>query len=275
MGRIDWSARPEERLFVKGVGIEYACYGPQPDNAPTIVMLHEGLGCTALWRDFPRRVADATGCGVFVYSRQGYGQSDPATLPRPLDFMTREAVDVLPPLLDAIGFREGVLFGHSDGATIAAIYGGSISDMRVRGLILMAPHFFTEPDGLAEIAKTAEAFTQTDLPEKMAKYHADVNGAFRGWADTWLDPDFEAWNVSEVIDYLRIPVLAIQGRGDQYGTLAQISEIEDRAYSPVDTVILEDCRHAPHLEQSDATLAAVADFIARLRRIEAATVEMA
>lgn len=275
MGTIDWNDTPRERLSVNGVGIEYACYGPPPGAAPTIVMLHEGLGCTALWRDFPRKLADATGCGVFVYSRQGYGQSDPVELPRPLDFMTREAVDVLPALLDAIGFQEGVLFGHSDGATIAAIYGGSISDMRVRGLILMAPHFFTEPDGLAEIAKTAEAFKATDLPQKMGKYHADVNGAFRGWADTWLDPRFKDWNVAEVIDYLRIPVLAIQGRDDQYGTLAQIAEVEDRAYSPVDTLILDDCRHAPHQEQPEATLAAVQDFMARLRRIEAATVEMA
>jgi len=118
---LDWSAQPQTPLLVDGAALEYACYGPTPDQAPTIVMLHEGLGCVALWRDFPQQVAQATGMGVFVYSRQGYGQSDPATLPRPLDFMTREAVDVLPVLLDQIGFRRGILFGHSDGATIAAI----------------------------------------------------------------------------------------------------------------------------------------------------------
>lgn len=275
MGVAAWSEAPASRLDVNGVALEYACYGPSPDAAPTIVMLHEGLGCTALWRDFPRRVAEATGFGVFVYSRQGYGQSDPVSLPRPLDFMTREAVDVLPHVLDAIGFREGVLFGHSDGATIAAIYGGSVSDMRVRGLILMAPHFFTEEGGLAEIAKTAASFEASDLPQKMAKYHADVQAAFHGWADTWLAAGFKAWNVAEVIDYLRIPVLAIQGREDQYGTLAQIAEIESRAYSPVDTAILDNCRHAPHLEQPDATLAAVTEFTSRLRRIEAAVVETA
>ncbi|MEC9313050.1 MAG: alpha/beta fold hydrolase, partial [Pseudomonadota bacterium] len=156
-----------------GANLEYACHGPAPDQAPTLVLLHEGLGCVALWRDFPEKLAAATGLGVFVYSRQGYGQSDPVTLPRPLDFMTREAKDVLPGLLDAIGLEHGVLMGHSDGATIAAIYGGSVLDHRVRGLILMAPHFFTEPGGLAEIAKAKEAYDSGDLKEKLAKYHKD------------------------------------------------------------------------------------------------------
>lgn len=275
MNDFDWTEAPASRLVVDGVALEYACYGPAPQDAPTIVMLHEGLGCTALWREFPRQVAEATGFGVFVYSRQGYGQSDAIPLPRPLDFMTREAVDVLPHILNAIGFREGILFGHSDGATIAAIYAGSISDHRVRGLILMAPHFFAEEDGLAEIAKTAETFETTDLPTKMEKYHADVNGAFRGWADTWLHPEFKEWNVAEVIDYLRIPVLAIQGRDDQYGTLAQVEEVEARAYSPVDLAILDDCRHAPHIEQPEATLSAIGEFVLRLRRIEEAVVETA
>lgn len=273
MSNFEWSDAPTSRLVIDGVALEYACHGSAPKDAPTIVMLHEGLGCVALWRDFPRQVAEATGCGVFVFSRRGYGQSDPIPLPRPLDFMTREAVDVLPQILDAIGFRQGILFGHSDGATIAAIYAGSFSDHRVRGLILMAPHFFTEQGGLAEIAKTNAAFEATDLSTRMAKYHADVDGAFRGWADTWLHPDFKDWNVAEVIDYFRIPVLAIQGRDDQYGTLEQIEEIESRAYSPVDLVVLDDCQHAPHAEQLDATLAAVGEFVARLRRIEGEIVE--
>ncbi len=273
MSNFEWSDAPTSRLVIDDVALEYACHGPAPKDAPTIVMLHEGLGCVALWRDFPRQVAEATGCGVFVFSRRGYGQSGPIPLPRPLDFMTREAVDVLPQILDAIGFHQGILFGHSDGATIAAIYAGSFSDHRVRGLILMAPHFFTEQDGLAEIAKTNAAFEATDLSTRMAKYHADADGAFRGWADTWLHPDFKDWNVAEVIDYFRVPVLAIQGRDDQYGTLAQIEEIESRAYSPVDLVVLDDCQHAPHAEQPDATLAAVGEFVARLRRIEGEIVE--
>lgn len=269
---LDWSAAPKAPLVVNGVRLEYACHGPRPDDAPTIVLLHEGLGCVALWRDFPARLAERTGLGVFVYSRQGYGKSDPVRLPRPLDFMTREAQDVLPHVLDAAGLRRVILFGHSDGATIAAIHAGSVSDARVRGLVLMAPHFFTEPSGLAEIEKARVAYNTTDLRDRLAKYHDDPDGAFKGWNRCWLDPDFRSWNVAEVIDYFRVPVLAIQGRQDQYGTLAQIEEIETRAYSPVETAILDDCRHAPHLEQPEATLAAVADFTARLMRIEAAEV---
>lgn len=265
----------EGPLSAGGKRLEYACYGPPPEDAPTIVMLHEGLGCVALWRDFPQAVAEATGMGVFVYSRAGYGQSDPVDLPRPLDFMTREATDVLPVVLDAIGFRRGILLGHSDGATIAAIYAGSVEDFRVRGLIVMAPHFFTEGMGLSAIAEAKRAYDTGDLREKLARYHANVDVAFRGWNDCWLDPGFRDWNVGDVIDYLRIPTLAIQGRGDQYGTLAQIEEVETRSYAPVETLILDECRHAPHLEQPGAVLSAVAEFAARLERIEAAEVETA
>ena len=236
MSDFDWSNRPSGKLSVDGAMLEYACFGPAPGEAPTIVMLHEGLGCVELWRDVPKRIADRTGFGVFVYSRQGYGRSDPVVLPRPLDFQTREALGPLPSLLDKIGFRKGILLGHSDGATIAAIYAGSIEDHRVRGLILMAPHFFTEEMGLAAIAGARDSFATTDLASRMAKYHDDPEGAFRGWADVWLDPEYRAWNVTDVIDYLRIPTLAIQGREDQYGTLAQLEALEERSYAPVDTL---------------------------------------
>ena len=275
MAPFDWTDTPAAPLMVAGAALEYACYGPPPERAPTIVMLHEGLGCVALWRDFPARVAERTGMGVFVYSRQGYGASDPVPLPRPLDFMTREAVEVLPKVLDAIGFRRGILFGHSDGATIAAIHAGSIADHRVRGLILMAPHFFTEAEGLRSIAEADAEFRTGDLRARLAKYHKDPDNAFHGWADTWLDPGFKDWNVAEVIDYFRIPVLAIQGREDQYGSLAQIDETETRSYAPVDRLILDRVRHAPHLERPEAVLDAVAEFAWRLERIEAAEVETA
>lgn len=248
-------------------------YAGSPD-APTLVLLHEGLGSAGLWRDFPERLAAATGFGVLAYSRAGYGQSDPADLPRPLDYMTREAVDVLPHVLDAAGVRRCVLLGHSDGATIAAIHAGTVSDMRVRGVILMAPHFFTEPMGLAEIARAKVAFDGGNLRARLARHHADPDNAFRGWNDAWLDPRFADWNVGDVIDYWRIPALVIQGRDDPYGTLAQVAEVETRSYAPVDTAILENCRHAPHLEQPDAVLAHVAEFCARLERIEAAEVEL-
>lgn len=257
-------------LKADGTSLEYSCFGPAPSQAPTLVLLHEGLGCVQLWRDFPMALAKATGLGVFVYSRAGYGSSEKADLPRPLDYMTLEAERCLPQVLDAIGFERGVLVGHSDGATIATIYAGSVADYRVRGLVLMAPHFFTESAGLAEIAKARAEFETGDLRGRLGRYHVDADNAFRGWNDAWLDPEFKAWNVADAIDHLRIPALAIQGRQDQYGTLAQIEEIETRAYSPVETLILDDCRHAPFLDQPEAVTAAMSDFCGRLFRMEAA-----
>ena len=274
MTDLDWAAG-SGHLTAGGKSLEWAAWGPAPTDAPVIVMLHEGLGCVALWRDFPETVAKATGLPVFAYSRAGYGQSEPADLPRPVDYMTREALDVLPEVLETIGAPQVILMGHSDGATIAAEYAGRVEDFRVRGLILMAPHFFTEPMGLAEIAKAKVAYDTTDLRTKMGKYHADPDNAFRGWNDAWLNPEFHDWDVSEVIDYLRIPTLVIQGREDQYGTLAQVEEIETRSYAPVDVLVLDDCRHAPHQDHPDQVLAAVTEFAARLVRIEAAEVETA
>ena len=194
---MDWSAG-KGFLSAGGTRLEYACWGPAPDQAPTIVLLHEGLGCVALWRDFPAKLAKATGMGVLAYSRAGYGQSDGKPLPWSINYMTDEAVEVLPLVLDAIGFRSGILMGHSDGASIASIYCGSVEDMRVRGLIVMAPHYFTEPMGLAAIAQAKVAYDQGDLKPRLAKYHKDVDNAFRGWNNSWLNPDFEAWNIGDV-----------------------------------------------------------------------------
>jgi pimeloyl-ACP methyl ester carboxylesterase len=274
MTRFDWKDGGQGTIEVDGSMLEAVSFGPPPGKAPTIVLLHEGLGCVAMWRDFPRRLAELTGFGVFAYSRAGYGGSDPVDLPRPLDYMTLEALDVLPRVLDEIGFEYGILLGHSDGASIAAIYAGSVEDFRVRGLVLIAPHFFTEPSGLASIVQAREVYEEGDLRDRLARYHANVDNTFRGWNDAWLDRRFKDWNISEVIDYLRIPVLAIQGADDQYGTLVQIREIESRAYSPVDVEIIADCKHAPHIEHEDQVCAIVADYCARLDRIEKAVVNI-
>lgn len=271
MSGFEWAAGAGW-ITVAGRRLEAKAIGPAPGAAPTIVMLHEGLGCVATWKDFPEALAEATGCGVFLWSRAGYGASAPAQRPRPLDYMTREATEALPEVLDAIGFREGVLLGHSDGATIAAEYAGGVQDLRVRGLILMAPHFFTEPAGLAAIEAARKAFEGGDLRDRLARRHDDPDGAFRGWCDAWLDPGFRDWNVAECIDYLRIPTLAIQGDDDVYGTRAQIDELTARSYAPVDAEMLPGVGHAPHLEAPDRTLALVAEFVARLRRIEAEVV---
>jgi pimeloyl-ACP methyl ester carboxylesterase len=246
--------------------LEYRMIGPRPAAAPTLVMLHEGLGSAELWGDFPERLADATDTGVFVYSRAGYGRSSPVPLPRPLSYMHDEALEILPKLLDTIGFRRGLLIGHSDGASIATIYAGSVQDHRVRGLALIAPHFFVEDVGLAAIAQAREAYELTDLREKLMRWHADVDNAFCGWNDAWLDPDFRQWDISEMLAYIRVPVLIVQGEDDQYGTKRQIEVAEEECYCPVEATLLPNARHSPHKEAPEATLAVVVGFVNRLLR---------
>jgi len=262
-----WDPETAGRLTIDGVSLEARCWGPPPAAADTIVLLHEGLGAVALWRDFPAALSAATGRGVFAYSRRGYGASDPVPCPRPLDYMRRETVDVLPRVLAAIGLRRGILCGHSDGASIAALYLGSLVDHRINGLVLMAPHFYTEPEGLAAIAEARQAYASGDLRARLAKYHADVDGAFRGWNDAWLDPGFRDWSIEDCLDYIRVPVLGIQGEADQYGTLAQLDTLQQRLYAPFEPLVLADCRHAPFIDRPAATLAAIAAFCRRLDRL--------
>ena len=268
---MNWDPSAPLAFAARGATLEGRCFGPPPSEAATFVLLHEGLGSATLWRDFPERLAAATGLGVFAYSRRGNGWSDTVEIPRPLDYMTREAVDVLPDVLEAIGFKRGLLLGHSDGASIAALYAGNVQDHRVRGLVLIAPHFFTEPEGLESIAEARTAYETSGLRERLAKYHRDVDGTFFGWNRAWLDPNFASWNIEETIDYVRVPVLAIQGEDDQYGTLAQINVLESRLYAPLEARILPNCRHSPFIDRPEDTVRLVADFAARLERIEAVT----
>jgi len=258
---MDWISGRPQQIRAGDATLEALCLGPAPERAPTLVLLHEGLGCIALWRDFPARLAEATGCGVFAYSRQGYGRSDPCPLPRPLDYMNGEAVRVLPEVLDGIGLRRGVLVGHSDGASIAALHAGLVRDPRIAGAVLMAPHFFTEPIGLRAIAEARTAYAEGDLRARLAKYHANVDAAFRGWSDAWLDPDFEGWDIRPPLADIAIPVLAFQGESDQYGTRAQVDIVAERVPAPVEVAVLPECRHAPFLEQPERTLELVAGFV--------------
>ena len=244
--------------------LEYRMIGPRPDAAPTLVLLHEGLGCVGLWGDFPDRLQKATGCGVFVYSRAGYGTSSPVTLPRPLTYMHNEAREVLPKLLDAIGFCHGLLVGHSDGASIAAIYAGSHQDHRIGGLVLIAPHFFTEDPGIASIAEAKRAYEAGDLRGKLARWHADVDNAFKGWNGAWLDPDFRKWDITGELAYIRVPVLIVQGSDDQYGTVRQIEVAREECYCPVEVTLLPGVRHSPQREAPDAALGAITGFVARV-----------
>ena len=244
--------------------LEYRMVGPRPGVAPTIVLLHEGLGSVAVWGDFAERLSAATGAGVFSYSRQGYGNSSKAVLPRPVSFMQDEAREALPKVLDAIGFRRGFLLGHSDGGSIAAIYAGSVQDHRVLGLVLIAAHFFTEEMGLAEIRRARESFEHGDLRQKLARWHSDPDGAFWSWCRPWLDPEFLKWDITEELAHIRVPILIVQGEQDQYGTMRQIELAQQECYCPVEVALLPDARHAPHREAPEATLRAASEFINRL-----------
>src|SRR6478672_6267586 len=250
--------------------LEYRFIGPGPDSAPTLVLLHEGLGCVGLWGDFPERLQAATGAGVFVYSRAGYGKSSPVKLPRPLTFMHDEAKTVLPALLDAIGFRRGLLLGHSDGASIAAIYAGSHQDHRIEGIALIAPHFIVEDISVASIAEIKTAYESTNLKEKLSRWHKDVDNAFYGWNGAWLDPKFRDWDISDYLAYIRVPVAILQGADDQYGTSRQIEIAQEECYCPVDVTVIAGAGHSPHREAPEASLKAIAEFASAVLRSEGA-----
>ncbi|HWZ41434.1 MAG TPA: alpha/beta hydrolase [Bradyrhizobium sp.] len=251
---------PSGFLRIGESDLEYRMIGPSPERAPTLVMLHEGLGSAALWGDLPDKLQEATGAGMFVYSRAGYGASSPVKLPRPLDYMHREALDVLPKLLDAIGFRRGILVGHSDGASIAAIYAGGVQDHRVRAIALMAPHFVVEDISVQSIAEIKTTYETTSLREKLARWHKDVDNAFYGWNGAWLDPEFRSWDISEYLAYVRVPIALLQGAEDQYGTLRQVEIAQEECYCPVDVTILAGTGHSPYREAPEATLNAISEF---------------
>jgi pimeloyl-ACP methyl ester carboxylesterase len=256
----DMTLAPSGFLRIDAADLEYRMIGPAPDAAPTIVMLHEGLGSVGLWGDFPEKLQAATGCGVFAYSRAGYGASSPVALPRPLDYMQIEAFDVLPKLLEIIGFRRGLLLGHSDGASIAAIYAGSRQDHRVQGIALIAPHFIVEDISVKSIAEIKTTYETTDLRAKLARWHKDVDNAFYGWNGAWLDPKFRDWDISEYLAYIRVPVAVIQGERDQYGTMRQVEIAKEECYCPVDVTEVLGAGHSPHREAPGATLDAITEF---------------
>jgi pimeloyl-ACP methyl ester carboxylesterase len=248
-------------MMLDGRMLETQWWGPGPEAAATIVLLHEGLGCVALWRDFPDALAVATGCGVFAYSRFGYGGSDTVSLPRPMSYMHDEAVSVLPAVLDTAGVRRAVLIGHSDGGSIAAIHAGAVRDVRVLGVVLMAAHFFVEDLNIASIRTIKEHYEQGDLRARLRRYHRDVDVAFRGWNEAWLDPRFRSFDITAEVARIRVPILALQGADDPYGSDEQLRVLERAARCSVETRLIEGARHSPHLEARDATMEAIVPFV--------------
>jgi pimeloyl-ACP methyl ester carboxylesterase len=263
-------------IDILGSSIEYARH-PGAGNRATVVMLHEGLGSVSMWRDFPARVAATTAHTVIAYSRAGYGGSealpdsnDPAGPRRNLrapDFMHREAFEMLPALLAALDIERPVLFGHSDGGSIALLYA---SRLPATGVIAMAPHVMVEDISITSIEEARVAWETTDLPRRLAKHHDDAEGAFRGWNDIWLAPGFRDWNIEAELPLIKAPILAIQGENDQYGTLYQIEEIARR--NPRTRLFkIPECGHSPHRDQPDIVLGAVQSFLATLPEIRKGT----
>jgi pimeloyl-ACP methyl ester carboxylesterase len=218
-----------------------------------------------MWRDFPAQVAAATGYGALVYSRAGYGSSDPCDLPRPVRFMHDEALTTLPQVLAAFEVREAILVGHSDGGSIALIYAGGINEARVKGLILLAPHVFVEDLGIDSIRRIRDDYRTGDLRRRLERYHGkNVDNAFWGWNDVWLNPEFRSWNIEEYLPRIGVPVLLIQGEDDQYGSSAQIEAIERGVVGPSQRLLLRNCGHSPHSDQFEPTLAAINMFVRSL-----------
>jgi pimeloyl-ACP methyl ester carboxylesterase len=231
---------------------------------PVLVFLHEGLGCVALWRDFPDQLAQATGLPALIYSRIGYGGSSPCTLPRPLTYMHEEGEQALPALLAALGIQKHILIGHSDGASISLIYAGAARHDGLLGLAVLAPHSFCEDVSVTSIRAASKAYVEGDLRTRLEKYHGqNVDCAFRGWCDAWLDPAFMRWNIEDYADRITVPVLMIQGEDDEYGTTAQVESIARRVRG-AETLVLPACGHSPQRDQPATTLKAIAGFITRL-----------
>ncbi len=256
------AAEKREFLTVASKRLETLLIAARDQRSPTIVMLHEGLGSVALWKDFPQCMAERTGCGVLVYSRYGHGNSDPLLEKRAVRFMHHEAQVVLPELLNALGIEQPILFGHSDGGSIALIYAGTFPESP-RALILEAPHVFVEDLSVESIAAAKVNFQTTEFREKLAKYHAHVDQTFWGWNDIWLDPAFRSWNIEEYLHAIRCPVLCIQGEQDEYGTPAQVKAIQSRIRG-TELVMLADCKHSPHRDQRKKTLEAVERFVKKV-----------
>jgi pimeloyl-ACP methyl ester carboxylesterase len=253
------------KVYLFDIELEYVFFNPAGIAFPTktIVLLHEGLGCIQMWRDFPQLLADATQLRVLVYSRQGYGHSTPLRKPREIDFMSDEARRVLPAFLNALNIENPILVGHSDGASIALL--AAANQVKIAAVVAMAPHLFVEDISVSAITETLATYKDesTKMRSKLAKFHADVDGAFYGWADIWLKPEFLHWNIESETASITCPLLAIQGEQDQYGTMKQIEHLKVQV-PHAQLLKLDKCRHSPQFDQTQEVLTAIKSFVGSL-----------
>jgi pimeloyl-ACP methyl ester carboxylesterase len=250
-----------EPLLVHGRRIEVAWWGEADSSREPIVLLHEGLGSISQWKSVPAEIHAATSRTVMAYSRAGHGRSHPRAQPPTITFMHEEARDELPAVLDAAGIRRAILLGHSDGGSIALIFAATFP-ARVPALILEAPHVLVEEVSVASIEALGLRWRQTDLRARLGRHHDEVDALFHGWRNVWLDPAFLSWSLEPLLPHIACPVLLIQGRDDEYGTMRQLDTIARAVRGPVERIVLEDCGHSPHLDHPHAVVTAVRDFVA-------------
>jgi pimeloyl-ACP methyl ester carboxylesterase len=244
--------------------LEYEWSGPPPNEAATIVFLHEGLGAISRWRDFPAALCGRLGCGALVYNRRGYGRSDPLDPPVSPGFMHHEAFEVLPRLLEIFDIHRPVLFGHSDGGSIALIYAGS-GLAAPTALVVEAPHVFVEDLTVASIAEARNSYRSSNLRARLGRHHgANVDILFDSWTDVWLSDEFRDWNIEEYLPRITCPTLVIQGGDDKYGTVKQVDAIRAGVSGTIEALLLDACGHSPHIDRRDAVEAASVGFLERL-----------
>lgn len=248
-------------LRINGHKIEVKWHRSADRQRPVLVFLHQGLGCVDLWKDFPEKLADMTRCPAFSFSRLGYGGSDKCRLPRKVNFMHTEAISFLPRIMDAAGIQKHIIIGHSDGGSIGIIYTGYHQPPRQLGLITMAAHVFCEPVTVEAIEIAGQRYKTGDLKSRLEPYHKhNTEYAFRGWNDVWLNPVFMHFNIQRYLSRIHVPVLAIQGKQDPYGSDEQIRSIRKNCPA-ARTVLLESCQHSPHVSHPEASLSLMAQFI--------------
>lgn len=251
-------------LDIATARLEYQWLRPAQAGGPTFVLLHEGLGSLELWKDFPAQLATTCHASVLTYSRQGYGHSSAISLPRPLDYLSVDGPNELARLLDALALDQVVLLGHSDGASIALAYAAR-QDPRVRGVVALAPHVDVENACVEGVRHTVSAYACGNLRERLRAYHGDnLDGAFRGWSETWLNPAFTSWNLHDELSRIQVPVLAIQGQEDEFASAAQLEIIARLVSAPCRTMLLEHCRHFPQNQAREHVLALLGEFHASL-----------
>lgn len=231
----------------------------------TVVFLHEGLGSIGQWRDFPAQLCALTGLPGLVYERWGFGGSEPLTGPRPKDYLHREAEDSLPDVLAACGISEPpILFGHSDGGSIALLFAAAYPD-RVRAVVSEAAHVFVEEIALAGIRAAGITYERGDLRKGLQRYHgANTDAMFRGWHDTWLRPDYRDWNIERELRQIVCPTLIVQGADDEYATRAQVDAIAAGISGSTEILWLPGCAHAPHHQARETVLATTLRFVERV-----------